>query len=457
MSNVIGTWKINDDVTYYGLTGDVYHNSIEIACSGTFYGGAYTSDGSIVYGFQPLTRIMFHSVYDGTNGNDKYPYGRLFLYNDNCRSSDGRRTTSVLTKISKLDDYIQRVELQVCQPNTSTYVVNSYAAGNKHFTNARMFTINAVTETDSTNLKLFTTWLTENATQIERELKVVDAVVLDDGLRKIADVIRVKSNTTDKMEFPDGMVEAANTIETRADLKLQEKNVTVNGVVTPDDKYYGLSRVRVRVPTPDGYIKPEGTIELTTNGTHNVAEYAAAKVEVQIPAEYIIPKGTIELTTNGTHDVAAYAKAKVEGIITEVSTADEMSALVKGENVGKMYRFIGTTTDTYYTPGYLYEVVNAGTIKFRTYVYKLITPIVTIAQGRTLITITDVDSKTEYFYLYIDDVKSDTTIPRNGTDATFDLSTLRLPENSYRVQVVAHGRENKYQDSNKSNSVTVLL
>ena len=42
----------------------------------------------------------------------------------------------------------------------------------------------------------------------------------------------------------------------------------------------------------------------------------------------------------------------------EISTASEMTALFVAANVGKVYKFIGTTDDTYIN-GDLYEVVTA--------------------------------------------------------------------------------------------------
>lgn len=76
--------------------------------------------------------------------------------------------------------------------------------------------------------------------------------------------------------------------------KLQEKTVTTNGDVTPDIGYCGIGKVTVSVP---------------------------------------------------------------QAVPIEISTADEMTAVLMATNVGKVYRFTGTT-DATYTNGDLYEVVN---------------------------------------------------------------------------------------------------
>lgn len=60
----------------------------------------------------------------------------------------------------------------------------------------------------------------------------------------------------------------------------------------------------------------------------------------------------IEWKTDGF----AEAVQGISGGITEISTADEMDALLTAENVGNIYRYTGETDDTY-TNGDLYEVV----------------------------------------------------------------------------------------------------
>lgn len=60
-------------------------------------------------------------------------------------------------------------------------------------------------------------------------------------------------------------------------IKLQEKTVTDNGTYTADDGYDGLSKVTVNVPKGT---TPTGTKDITSNGTHDVTNYASVNVNV---------------------------------------------------------------------------------------------------------------------------------------------------------------------------------
>lgn len=69
----------------------------------------------------------------------------------------------------------------------------------------------------------------------------------------------------------------------------------------------------------------------------------------------IVNKG-VSVTDTDTFRSYADKIASIETGIEEISTADAMTALLVEANVGKVYRFTGTTDDTY-TNGDLYEVM----------------------------------------------------------------------------------------------------
>lgn len=50
---------------------------------------------------------------------------------------------------------------------------------------------------------------------------------------------------------------------------------------------------------------PQGSININTNGTHDVTDYSSATIAVPVPT------GTINIDSNGTHDVTNYASAVV--------------------------------------------------------------------------------------------------------------------------------------------------
>lgn len=75
----------------------------------------------------------------------------------------------------------------------------------------------------------------------------------------------------------------------------------------------------------------------------------------------IIDKNGVTLKTKGKYckeDISVAVDESIlgGGLPIEVSSTEEMDALLVTENIGKIYKFIGTTDSTY-TNGELYQVV----------------------------------------------------------------------------------------------------
>ena len=110
------------------------------------------------------------------------------------------------------------------------------------------------------------------------------------------------SDTVGTSLISDGLAEAYTLVNPTGSV-----NITNNGTV--DVAEYATAVVNV-----PGVI-PTGTIEITNNGTVDVTEYATA--EVNVPG--VTPTGTIEITSNGTVDVTNYATAEVNVDYTTVN------------------------------------------------------------------------------------------------------------------------------------------
>ena len=133
--------------------------------------------------------------------------------------------------------------------------------------------------------------------------------------------------------------------------------ITANGNTKHDVKAFATADVRVNVPSAG--IVPSGVKEITSNGTHDVAQYAQAKVNVpqgvtptgtkeisvtqngevtedvstyksvHIVTNVPEPSGTKTITTNGTHDVKAFASVNVNVPTGGGTGGGDVEALVK--------------------------------------------------------------------------------------------------------------------------------
>jgi hypothetical protein len=145
---------------------------------------------------------------------------------------------------------------------------------------------------------------------------MANVIINDTHLNDIADSIRSKNGTSTKYKPSEMAVAISNipvgedvTVEvtqqndlivaqsvTIDDIKLalqnkstgggevvlQEKTVTPtksSQTITPDENYDGLSKVTVN-PIGEEYVIPTGTLKITSNGTHDVTNYASATVDI---------------------------------------------------------------------------------------------------------------------------------------------------------------------------------
>lgn len=131
---------------------------------------------------------------------------------------------------------------------------------------------------------------------------------------------------------------------------------------SPSSGKYFASITVSAVPSQSKTVTPTKSVQ-TVNA--DSGKWLSSVTVNPIPDEFIQPSGSQDITANGTYDVTEKASVNVNvptaSAVEEVATASAMDALLVEANVGKYYKFTGTT-DSNYTNGDLYLVERGGAV-----------------------------------------------------------------------------------------------
>ena len=250
---------------------------------------------------------------------------------------------------------------------------------------------------------------------------------------------------------------------------LEEKSVTPTESaqeIVPSDGNCGISKVNVGAvqtetktitpttsqqtftPTSGKYFKQvicqaiqayQGTAtptksEQIINPTSN--KYFSSFKVAAIPSDYVKPSGTLQITDNGTKDVTNYKNVNVNvptaSAVEEVATASAMDALLVEANVGKYYKFTGTT-DSNYTNGDLY-LVEGGAVSSHTLTFSTVIPTI---DG---VAITSPYTLTKDCTIVVPVTLEDTDIKINGVTYS-DTATISIANQDIAMELVGGSRE----------------
>ena len=178
----------------------------------------------------------------------------------------------------------------------------------------------------------------------------------------------------------------------------------------------GISKVTVHaIQTEEKTVTPTTSKQdITPTSGKYLSKVTVGAIQTEEKAVTVTANGTTEVTTSsGKYLSKVTVTTNVPtSVIEEVSTAAEMNALLVAANIGNAYKFTGTTDSTY-TNGYIYEVVQeSGSVKFKVYapyqLPQLATPQNVSASGTTVSW--DAVENAESYDVYVDNTLYENTI-----------------------------------------------
>lgn len=115
---------------------------------------------------------------------------------------------------------------------------------------------------------------------------------------------------------------------------------TTPQTVTPSNGKQGFSSVTVQ-SIPNNYIIPKGTLQITTNGEHNVSQYA--KANVSFPS-YITQDRTVIPTTTSQTVIATSGYDALHSVTVEAIQTEEKVATTNGDIIPSSGKYLTKVT-----------------------------------------------------------------------------------------------------------------
>lgn len=140
-------------------------------------------------------------------------------------------------------------------------------------------------------------------------------LITESYLEDIADAIRAKNGTQNTYK-PSEMAGAIDAISGGGTTPTgtKEISITQNGTITEDVSDYASAEINVNIsaPSPTLQTKTVTPSESTQNVSADNGYDGLSQVTVNpIPSSYVQPSGSLNITTNDTYDVSQYASAVV--------------------------------------------------------------------------------------------------------------------------------------------------